>query len=95
MSLYVYANKSLFKQVYFMLIVEYFNCLDSMVTNDARWTREIKSRIAMAKAEFSRKRISLTCELDVDLRKNLVKCYIWSTTFYGAESWTFRKGDQK
>jgi hypothetical protein len=40
-----------------MLIVEYFNCLDSMVTNDARWTREIKSGIAMAKAEFSRRRI--------------------------------------
>jgi hypothetical protein len=32
-------------------IVEYFNYLGSMVTNDTRCTREIKSRIAMAKAE--------------------------------------------
>jgi hypothetical protein len=30
--------------------VEYFNYLVSMVTNDARFTCEIKSRIDMAKA---------------------------------------------
>jgi hypothetical protein len=30
--------------------VEYFDYLGSMITNDARCTREIKSRIAMAKA---------------------------------------------
>jgi hypothetical protein len=36
--------------------VEYFNYLGSMITNDARSTREIKSRIAMAKAAFSKKK---------------------------------------
>jgi hypothetical protein len=35
--------------------VEYFNCLNSIITNNARCTREIKSRIAMAKAAFNRK----------------------------------------
>ena len=35
--------------------VEYFNNLDSMITNDARYTREIKSRNAMAKTAFNRK----------------------------------------
>jgi hypothetical protein len=35
--------------------VEYFNYLGSMITNDARYTREIKSRIAMAKAAFNKK----------------------------------------
>ena len=24
-----------------------------------------------------------------------MKCYIWSTAFYGAETWTLRKIDQK
>jgi hypothetical protein len=24
----------------------------------------------------------------------LVKCYIWSVAFYGAETWTLRKVDQ-
>jgi hypothetical protein len=35
--------------------VEYFNYLGSVITNDARCTREIKSRIAMAKAAFKKK----------------------------------------
>jgi hypothetical protein len=29
------------------------------------------------------------------LRKELVKCYIWSTALYGAETWTLQKVDQK
>ena len=36
--------------------VEYFKYLGSVVTNDARCTREIKSRVAMAKAVFKRKK---------------------------------------
>jgi hypothetical protein len=36
--------------------VEYFNYLGSWITNDARCTREIKSRIAMAKAAFNEKK---------------------------------------
>jgi hypothetical protein len=31
----------------------------------------------------------------LNLRKKLVKCYIWSITFYVAERWTLRKADQK
>jgi hypothetical protein len=29
------------------------------------------------------------------LRKKPVKCYIWSTALYGAETWTIRAVDQK
>jgi hypothetical protein len=36
--------------------VEYFNYLGSMITNDARCTREIKSRIAMAKSALNKKK---------------------------------------
>jgi hypothetical protein len=53
--------------------VEYFNCFGGMITNDARCTREIKSRIAMAKAAFNKKKTLFTSKLDVDLRKKLVK----------------------
>jgi hypothetical protein len=38
--------------------VEEFNYLGSMITNDARCTREIKARFAMAKAAFNRRRLS-------------------------------------
>jgi hypothetical protein len=74
--------------------VEYFNYLGSMITNDARCTREIKSRIAMAKAVFNKKKNIFTSKLDLNLWKKLVKCYIWSIAFYGAETWTLRKMDQ-
>jgi hypothetical protein len=30
-----------------------------------------------------------------ELRKKLVKCYIWSTALYGAETWTLPVVDQK
>jgi hypothetical protein len=36
--------------------VKYFNYLGNMITNDARCTREIKCRIVMAKAAFSKKK---------------------------------------
>jgi hypothetical protein len=53
-----------------------------MITNDARCTREIKSRIAMAKAAINRKNTLFTCKLDLNLRKKQVKCYIWSIVLW-------------
>jgi hypothetical protein len=31
----------------------------------------------------------------LELRKQLVKCYVWSIALYGAETWTLRAVDQK
>ena len=56
---------------------------------------EIKSRIAMAKAAFNKKKTLFTSKLDLNLRKKLVKYYIWSMTLYGAETWTLLTADQK
>ena len=36
--------------------VEYLNCFGSMLTNDARCTREVKCGIAKAKAAFIKKK---------------------------------------
>jgi hypothetical protein len=57
-----------------------------MITNDSRCTREIKFRIAMKKPAFNRKNTLFTSKLDVNLRKKLVKCYIWSMALYGAKN---------
>jgi hypothetical protein len=57
-----------------------------MITQDAKRTREIKSRTAMAKAAFNKKKTVFTSKLDLNLRKKLVKCYIWNTALYGAET---------
>ena len=51
--------------------------------------------IAMAKAAFNKKMALFTCTLDLELRKKLVKCYIWSIALYVAETWTLRAVDQK
>ena len=49
----------------------------------------------MAKAAFNKKRTLVTSTLDLELRKKLVKCYIWNIALYGAETWTLRTVDQK
>jgi len=66
--------------------VETFKYLGIILTNDGRCTCEIKCRIAMANAAFNKKRTLFTSTLDLELRKKLVKCYVWSTALYGAET---------
>ena len=44
---------------------------------------------------FNKKKALFTSTLDLELRKKLVKCYIWSIALYGAETWTLRAIDQK
>ena len=83
--------------------VEYFNYLGSMIINDARWTREIKSRTATVKAAFTKKKKKkkkkkkslFDIKLHLNLRKELVKFFIWSRALYGAENRTLRKLEQK
>jgi hypothetical protein len=54
--------------------VEYFKYFGTILTNDARGTREIKSRVDMAKATFNEKKTLFSSKLDLNLRKELVKC---------------------
>jgi hypothetical protein len=49
--------------------MKYFNYLGSII-NDATRTREIPSRIVMAKAAFNRKKNLFISKLDLHLRKN-------------------------
>jgi hypothetical protein len=49
----------------------------------------------MAKVAFNKKRTLFAGKMDLELRKKLVKCYIWSIGLYGAETWTLQAVDQK
>jgi hypothetical protein len=49
----------------------------------------------MEKVEFNKKRVLFTSKMYLQLRKKLVKCYIWSVALYVAETWTLRVVDQK
>ena len=47
---------------------------------------EIKSRIATAKAAFNNNTMTLfTSKTNLNLKKKLAKCYIWSTAVHGIE----------
>jgi hypothetical protein len=40
----------------------------------------------MAKAAFDEKKTLFTSKMDLNLRKKLVKCYIWSMALYSPET---------
>ena len=50
-----------------------FKYLGSILTNDGRCTCEIKSRIAMAKAAFNKKKILFTSKLDLKFEEETSK----------------------
>ena len=60
--------------------------MGSIITNNAKYTREIKSRIAMVKAAFNSKEALVKSKQDLKFRKNLVSFYIWSIAFIGVET---------
>jgi hypothetical protein len=66
-----------------------------MLTDCGRCTCEIKSRIATAKAACNKNRVLFTSKMDLELRKKLVKYYVWSIALYGVESWMLWAVDQK
>jgi hypothetical protein len=66
-----------------------------MMTSDARHTSEIKYVITKAKTETKKTKTLFTVKLDLNFRKELVRCCIWNIAFYGVETWTLRKVNQK
>ena len=52
-------------------------------------------RIAIAEEAFNRKITLLTGKLNIELRKKLVRCYVWNIALYGSETWILRKLERK
>jgi hypothetical protein len=71
--------------------VEYLNSL----INNARCTREIKSRIVVAKSAFNKKKNLFTSKLDLDLRNKPLECHLCNPALYRPDTWTLLKADQK
>ena len=49
----------------------------------------------MAQKDSNRKRSIFFGPLEKELRKRLVKCFVWSVALYGAETWTLRRNERK
>jgi hypothetical protein len=56
---------------------------------------EVKSQKLHGKSRFQKQEKCFYHQIGHALRKKQVKCYIWSIAFYGAETWTLLKVDQK
>ena len=66
--------------------------LGSLTTEDGRSEKEIKRRIMIARRTFTNMRTLLSCRgINLKTRLRAIKCYIWPTLFYGAETWTTTK----
>ena len=64
-----YADVTSLVVLKFNIVLECFKYFGSILTNDGRCTCEIKSRIAMAKAAFNKKKTLFTSKLGLNLRK--------------------------
>ena len=60
-----------------------------------KWTDKIKNAVVLERVgegrvmlELIRKRSIFCGPLEKELRKRLVKCFMWSVALYGAETWT-------
>ena len=62
--------------------VDRFKYLGSVLTRDGYCTREIKMIIAIANEAFNRKMSLLTSKLNIELKKKLVRCYVWSIVLW-------------
>lgn len=47
------------------------------------------------KGTFTMKRILLTRQLSLEIKEELVKCYIWRVVLHRAETWILREKGQK
>jgi len=67
--------------------VSQFRYLDSLISQDGYCTKEIRSRIEMAKKVFMEKKKLFTGKMNLELKKRIMNCLVWSVALYAAETW--------
>jgi len=85
----IYIDGQLLEQL------QQFRYLGSLITEDEYCDKEIRSRIGLAKVKFMERKKIITSKMNLDLRKRIVKCLLWSVALYAAETWTISKTDMK
>src|SRR6478609_1002243 len=71
--------------------VSKFRYLGSLISEYGRCLDDVKTRIGMAKDAFNQRKEVLTRSISVDVRKRMVKTFVWPVVLYGCERWTMRK----
>ena len=66
--------------------------LGYMATEDGRCEADITRRLTTARSSFENMLKVLTSRcININLRQCTLRCYMWSTLLYGAETWTLSK----
>jgi len=75
--------------------VQDFRYLGSLISGDGYCEKEIVSRIGMAKKIFHDKTKLFTGKMNLELKKKIIKCLVWSVATYAVKIWTLREIDRK
>jgi len=73
--------------------VEQFRYLGSLILQDGYCEKDIQSRTEIAKKAFMDKKRLFTSNMNLELKKRIMRCLIWSVALYAAETWTMTKAD--
>ena len=75
--------------------VQHFKYLGSIKSSDGTCLKDVKTRIAMAKAKMIQlKNIWKDRSIAIDLKLRMLRCLIWPVLMYGCETWTLRKKEE-
>ena len=74
--------------------VSNFKYLGSLISEDGRCLIDVKTRIALAKDAFNKRKEFLTGGLSGTLKKRMVKVLVWPVAIYGCETWTLKKEEK-
>jgi len=75
--------------------VSQFRYLGSLISEDGYCEKDIRARIGMGKCAFLAKKMLLTSNINMELKKRIVKSTVWSVMLYGAETWTLTQAEKK
>jgi len=70
--------------------VEESTYLRSILSSSRCSTKDNSVRIGMAKSGFSKLKKLLIGGLKLEVKKRLVKTFVWSVAMYGSETWTIK-----
>jgi len=71
--------------------VSQYKYLGSWVTEDGRCDLDVKTRIGMAKDAFWKHKQLLKGNINLQVKKRILQCYVFPVVKYSCESWTLNK----
>jgi len=75
--------------------VSNFRYLGSLISEDEYCMKKIQSKIEVAMKVFLEKEKLFTGKMNLELKKRIMKCLVWSVALYAAEMWSLTQTDRQ